>query len=97
MARPEKLGTGELEALTDMLRGWERQDDKLIAERAFADFASAIGFANAVAIHAEAMDHHPDINIYGWNKVRLTLTTHDAGGLTILDFDLAKKINGIAF
>jgi len=56
------------------------------------DFAAALAFVNAVGAAAEAVDHHPDIDIR-WNKVRLVLTTHSAGGLTVLDVALAAAID----
>jgi 4a-hydroxytetrahydrobiopterin dehydratase len=52
---------------------------------------------NAIALLAETMDHHPDLFVYGWNKLRITLSTHDQGGLTILDIQLAKKIDALQF
>jgi 4a-hydroxytetrahydrobiopterin dehydratase len=61
------------------------------------NFAEAVGKVNAIAILAEAADHHPDILIYGWNKIRVTLSTHDAGGLSDKDFELAAKIEEIAY
>jgi 4a-hydroxytetrahydrobiopterin dehydratase len=71
---------------------WTRQDRSLVREYVAPNFASVIGFVNAIAVLSEAMDHHPDMLIYGWNKLRVTLSTHDRGGLTELDFRLAKKI-----
>jgi len=59
-----------------------------------ADFAEAIGFVDRVAEIAEAANHHPDILLHGWNKVRLTLSTHSQGGLTDADFKLASQIDG---
>jgi 4a-hydroxytetrahydrobiopterin dehydratase len=61
----------------------------------FKDFPAAIKFVNAVAKLAEQAWHHPDIDIR-WNKVTLTLTTHDAGGLTEKDFDLAGKFDRLS-
>jgi 4a-hydroxytetrahydrobiopterin dehydratase len=62
---------------------------------AFNDFPEALRFVNAVGQAAEEAGHHPDIDIR-WNKVILSLTTHDAGGLTILDFDLAARCDQLA-
>ena len=56
----------------------------------FADFAGAIAFVNRVAELAERANHHPDMLVHGWNKVRLTLSTHSEGGLTDADFELAR-------
>jgi 4a-hydroxytetrahydrobiopterin dehydratase len=75
---------------------WCREGDTIVRDFACEDFARAMSFANAVAEAAESANHHPDILIYGWNKVRLTLTTHSAGGLTAADFQLAGAIDGLA-
>lgn len=72
------------------LPGWEREGQEIRRTFAFADFKEALAFVNRVADLAEGMDHHPDIDIR-YSKVTLALTTHDAGGLTALDFDLAEK------
>src|SRR2546426_10810312 len=61
----------------------------------FADFAAAISFVDHVAERAEAANHHPDILVHGWNKVRLTLSTHSQGGLTEADFALAREIDAL--
>jgi 4a-hydroxytetrahydrobiopterin dehydratase len=58
----------------------------------FADFAAAVAFVRQVAELAEEADHHPDILIHGWNRVRLTLSTHSQGGLTDADFAMAGRI-----
>jgi 4a-hydroxytetrahydrobiopterin dehydratase len=68
----------------------------IVRELAFADFAEAIAFVNRVATAAEAANHHPDIFVHGWNKVRLTLSTHSAGGLTEADFQLAAQLDQLA-
>ena len=69
---------------------------RVIARRfRFADFAGAMRFINRVAKLAEAANHHPDITV-SYDKVRLALTTHDEGGLTLKDFKLAAKINKLA-
>jgi 4a-hydroxytetrahydrobiopterin dehydratase len=54
-----------------------------------------MGFANAVAICAEAAQHHPDIQVFSWNKVKISIVTHGQGGLTESDFALAAKIDAI--
>ena len=61
-----------------------------------ANWIAAIGIVNAIALVAEGMDHHPDVLIYGWNKIRVTSSTHDRGGLTKLDFELAEKIDALS-
>jgi 4a-hydroxytetrahydrobiopterin dehydratase len=74
---------------------WRREGDAIVRERRFADFAAAIGFVDRVAAAAEEAGHHPDILVHGWNRVRLTLSTHSAGGLTAADFDLAATLDAL--
>ena len=71
--------------------GWENNGKEITRTYKFKDFVEALAFVNKVAGLAEAADHHPDIDIR-WNKVRLTLSTHSAGGLTDKDFALALQI-----
>jgi len=81
-------------AVSDALRtldGWSREGDTIRKQFAFPDFRAAIAFVNAVAELAEAANHHPDITI-NYNRVLLVLSTHDAGGLTQNDLDLAGRI-----
>ncbi len=78
------------------LAGWEHEGNTIVCERRFADFAEAIAFVDRVAERSEAANHHPDILLHGWNKVRLTLSTHSQGGLTEADFRLAGEIDGLA-
>jgi 4a-hydroxytetrahydrobiopterin dehydratase len=75
---------------------WHREDDEIVRDWKFEDFAEAIAFVNRVAEAAEEANHHPDILVYGWNKVRLSLTNHSAGGLTDPDFEMAKVFDGLA-
>ena len=74
---------------------WQQQDDALEHDYEFKDFAAAMWFVNRVAELAEERNHHPDILVHGWNKVRLTLSTHDAGGLTEADHALAAAIDAL--
>ena len=74
---------------------WRQQDESLVRDYKFKDFAEAMAFVNRVADAAEAANHHPDILVHGWNKVRLTLTTHDTGGLTDADHAMAKRIDAL--
>lgn len=88
MGRPSRLSEEEIRSRLSGLSGWELADGKLHREFQFADFAAAFGFMASVALVAERMDHHPEwSNVY--NRVRIDLSTHDAGGVTELDFDLA--------
>ncbi len=79
-------------ALAEQGLSWERQDDQLVTTVKLADFKAALAFVNAVGAAAEAADHHPDIDIR-WNTVNLVLSTHSAGGLTVLDLALAGAID----
>ncbi len=74
------------------LPGWEVRDEKLHREFKFKNFVDAFGFMTRVALKAEAMNHHPDWS-NGYNRVKVELVTHDAGGLTARDFTLAKAMN----
>lgn len=74
------------------LPGWSRRGDLLTRTYAFRNFLDAIEFVNRVAEHAEVANHHPDIDIR-YSRVTLSLSTHDAGGITQNDLDLAKAID----
>ena len=95
MVRPKALETAEIEAKLADLKGWALEGGKLRREFQFANFVEAFGFMASVALVAEKMDHHPEwSNVYG--RVTVDLTTHDAGGLTTLDFALAAAMNEAA-
>jgi len=85
------LTESEIESGLKRLPGWQRRGSEITRTFAFADFKASIAFVNRVAGLADAMDHHPDIDIR-YSKVTLTLTTHDASGLTARDFALAQQI-----
>jgi len=89
------LSDAEIEAQASKLSGWTLQDSKLETKRKFKDFVEAIAFVNKLVEPAESAGHHPDIEV-SYNKVKITLTTHDAGGLTQKDFDLAAEISQIS-
>jgi 4a-hydroxytetrahydrobiopterin dehydratase len=72
---------------------WEREGDEIVREWRFENFSEAIGFVNRVAEASEDANHHPDIFIHGWNKVKLSLTNHAAGGLTETDFSMADRFD----
>jgi 4a-hydroxytetrahydrobiopterin dehydratase len=75
---------------------WKTEGGALVQERKFADFAAALAYVNAVGAVAEERGHHPDILLHGWNRVRLTLSTHDAGGtVTDADHALAAAIDAL--
>ena len=75
---------------------WRREGDAIERDLRFGDFAAAIAFVERVAEVAEEAGHHPDILVHGWNKVRLTLSTHSEGGITDADFALAERLDGLA-
>ncbi len=77
-------------------RGRLDEGDVIARELKLADFAAAIAFVDLVAAAAESANHHPDILVHGWNKVRLELCTHSEGGLTEADFELASRIDRLA-
>jgi 4a-hydroxytetrahydrobiopterin dehydratase len=87
-----KLNEDQIAEKLARLSEWSRQGESLIRNYRFANFREAMQFVNRVAEAAEALNHHPDILIHGWNNVRLTLTTHSARGLTEKDFILAERI-----
>jgi 4a-hydroxytetrahydrobiopterin dehydratase len=94
MAR-KALSEAEARAQLAQLPDWQLRDGKLFRELTFASFVEAFGFMSALALHAEKLDHHPDWrNVY--NRVSLELWTHDAGGLTALDFELARRADALA-
>ncbi|MBZ0257047.1 4a-hydroxytetrahydrobiopterin dehydratase [bacterium] len=94
MTRPTKLSEEQIKEQLVSLEGWACFDQKLHRDFQFKDFTEAFAFMSRIALFAEKMDHHPDwSNVY--NKVSIDLSTHDAGGVTELDFKLASSINAI--
>jgi 4a-hydroxytetrahydrobiopterin dehydratase len=85
------------EAVSTKLEGldWKHQGEHIVRDWTFDDFGEAIAFVNRVAEAAEEANHHPDILVHGWNKVRLSLTNHAAGGLTDVDFEMARKFDAL--
>ncbi len=91
----KKLGDDAVKEKLGSLDGWSLDDGKLHRDFKFRNFVEAFGFMTSVAIEAEKMNHHPEwFNVY--SKVCVHLTTHDAGGITELDFKLAEKMNALA-
>ena len=86
-----KLNEAELVAALATVPTWKLKRGEMVRSASFADFEQAIGFVNRVATLAEGANHHPDIDIR-YNQVRLSLVTHDSGGITQMDIDLAKSI-----
>jgi 4a-hydroxytetrahydrobiopterin dehydratase len=95
MTKRTPLTSAELDRAVAALPGWSLVDGKLHREFQFPNFVRAFSFMSAVALVAEKRDHHPEWkNVYG--KVVVDLTTHDAGGVTQSDVDLAKTMNELA-
>lgn len=88
----ELIPQNELNSYLSRVPQWELKDNSISRDAIFRNFNQAMTFVNQVADIAETAHHHPDINIR-WNKVTLVLSTHSKGGLTTLDFELAKKID----
>jgi 4a-hydroxytetrahydrobiopterin dehydratase len=88
-----KLTAAEIKTALATVPEWKLSGNAIARTYQFKDFPGAILFVNAVAELAEEAGHHPDIDIR-WNRVTLTLTTHDAGGLTEKDFALARNCDG---
>ena len=89
-----KLSDDQIKEKLEELQGWQLVNGKLHKEFQFKDFNQAFGFMTRAAIHAEKMDHHPEwFNVY--NKLKVDLMTHDAGGITENDVKLAKILNSL--
>jgi 4a-hydroxytetrahydrobiopterin dehydratase len=86
------LAQKEIEQELKSLHGWEWEGDAIEKQYSFGSFADSMKFANRVAALAEEQNHHPDI-LVSYTKVTLTLSSHDAGGLTARDFKLAKAVD----
>jgi 4a-hydroxytetrahydrobiopterin dehydratase len=87
-----KLSEPDIDAALAQLPGWQREGDEIMRMYELPSFPEAIEFVRRIADLAEAADHHPDLDIR-YRKVRAALTTHDQGGLTALDFELARDID----
>ena len=90
-----KLTSSQIKKALRSVSAWRKTGRVIRRTYRFKDFPGAIKFVNAVARHAEKAWHHPDIDIR-WNQVTLALTTHDQGGLTEKDFELARRFNRLA-
>lgn len=94
MAARDRLSDSDITAAIRALDGWERDGDQIVRAFEFGDFIEAFGFLARVAILQEKANHHAETwGVY--NKVRLTLSTHDAGGITQKDIDLATEIDAL--
>ena len=88
-----KLTDAQIDQKLEDLPDWHRAGDCIVREYHFENFKVALAFVNRVADLAEWVNHHPDILVHSWNRVRLSIYTHSAGGLTSKDFELAKQLN----
>lgn len=90
------LDTKQIAEYFQVLSGWSVKEEKEIYKQyQCKDFAEALAFVNAIGEIAESEGHHPDMNLFSWNKVAVTLSTHAIGGLSTNDFILAAKIDAI--
>lgn len=95
MVRPQKLEAPEVDAWLAAHEGWAREGDALVRAYELPDFGAAVAFTVRLGFVAEKRDHHPDVLI-GWGKARVLWTTHDAGGITRLDLELAEATDKLA-
>ena len=91
----KKLSDAQIQENLEQLDGWTVEDGKLHKEFQFDNFVSAFGFMTQLALVAESLNHHPEwFNVY--NRVTIDLTTHDAGGISDMDFQWAKQADSIS-
>jgi 4a-hydroxytetrahydrobiopterin dehydratase len=97
MARTLRIYTpDEITARLEHYASWSLgEDGQLQANLMFKNFAQVMFFVNALAYLAETANHHPDLLIHGWKNLRISLMTHDQGGITDLDFDLIRQIDAL--
>ena len=89
------LSAQEIDDKLKEIIGWSFSNNNIAKEFQLQNFKSAISFVNKIGEEAEKMDHHPNIFLHSWNKVKITISTHSAGGVTQNDFNLAKRIEEI--
>jgi 4a-hydroxytetrahydrobiopterin dehydratase len=89
------LNKKEIDDKLKELKGWSFTDSRIGKEFKFKDFKAALDFVNRIGKAADEMNHHPDILLHSWNKVKITVSTHSEGGVTDKDFQLAEKIEGL--
>jgi 4a-hydroxytetrahydrobiopterin dehydratase len=89
------LNKKEIDDKLKELKGWSFTDIQIGKEFKFKDFKAALDFVNRIGKAADEMNHHPDILLHSWNKVKITVSTHSEGGVTDKDFQLAEKIEGL--
>jgi 4a-hydroxytetrahydrobiopterin dehydratase len=89
------LTIDEIKRNLSSLSDWVQEENQIAKEFQFKDFVEALSFVNKLGTEAEKMNHHPDIFIHSWNKVKITISTHSEGGITEKDFQLAEKLEGL--
>jgi len=92
--KEQPMGSQEVILALAQLPGWELREGAIETWRSFPSFAEALEFVARVGAAAEAMDHHPDMDLR-YKRVRVAVSTHSAGGLTCLDFELARRVEGL--
>jgi len=90
----DRLADSDIAERLAQLEGWEREGDTIVKSFKLADFVGSVDFVKRLVEPAEEMGHHPDVSI-SWDEVRVSITTHAAGGLTANDFELAKRIDDL--
>ncbi len=90
----KKLSAAEIVEKLSEINEWAEENNHLKKRFNFKNFAESLDFVNRAGAVAEKLDHHPDITL-GWGYAEFSITTHDTGGLTQIDFELAKQINQI--
>jgi 4a-hydroxytetrahydrobiopterin dehydratase len=89
----ERLSSPEIDPRVAALAGgWHREGETIVCDIGCTDFVSAVALVDQIAVVAEEQGHHPDLLIHAYNQLRVTISTHSAGGLTELDFQLAARI-----
>ena len=96
MSKPTKLSQKKITQSLAKLSGWKHARNALAKEFTLSSFTGAAKFIASIAPIANRMDHHPDLQLHRYKRVKILLTTHDAGGITQKDFDLAAKIDALA-
>ncbi|MCQ8277892.1 4a-hydroxytetrahydrobiopterin dehydratase [Acetobacteraceae bacterium KSS8] len=90
-----RLSPREIATALETVPLWRLDGNAILRDWTLPDFAAAFALVGRIALVAEALDHHPDI-AFGWGRVAVSVATHDAGGLTALDIELAKRIDAVA-
>jgi 4a-hydroxytetrahydrobiopterin dehydratase len=91
----KKLSAANVKKKLAGLKDWRREGKAIVKEFVLGGFTGATRFISKIAPIANRMDHHPDVKLYRYKRVKIILTTHSAGGITQNDFDLAKKIDAL--